>query len=70
VFNDVVKEPLVSRRSKSRFEPSSPRLRALFAAVALAATVATGGLIDALAQGHGTTARLTVQGAPVVVAQR
>ena len=54
----------------TRFEPSSPLLRAVFAAIALAATVATAGFIDALANGHGTTASLMVHAAPAVVAQR
>lgn len=54
----------------ARFEPSSPRLRAVFAAIALAATVATADFIDALANGHGTTAPLIVHAAQVVVAHR
>jgi hypothetical protein len=70
VFNDLTKELHMNRRPSSRFEPSSPGLRAVFAAVALVATVATGGLIEALAEGHGMTTPSMVQSAPVVVAQR
>ena len=60
----------MNRRLQSGFEPSSPRLRMVFAAVALTATLATGDLIDALARGYGTTTPLTVQSTPVTVAQR
>lgn len=60
----------MNRKPQSRFQPSSPLLRAVFAAVALAATVATADFIDALAQGHGTIAPLIVHSAPVVLAQR
>lgn len=57
-------------KRKPRFDPSSPVLRTVFAAVALGATLATAGFIDALAQGHGTSAPLVMHPAPVVVAHR
>lgn len=53
---------------RRRFEPSSPRLRRVFAVAAALATLATAHLIDVLAQGHGTRAPLVVQHAPAVVA--
>ena len=60
----------MNRKPQSRFEPSSPMLRSVFAGVALAATVATGAFIEALAQGHGMTAPPIVNAAPVVIAHR
>ena len=60
----------MNRKPQPRFEPSSPMMRTVFAAAALAATVATGNFIDALAHELGTTAPLTAHAAPVVVAQR
>ena len=53
--------------SKPRYEPVSPMLRTLFAAVAIAATVSTGAFIDALADG-GVGAPTTYT-TPVVIAQ-
>lgn len=60
----------MNRKPQPGFEPSSPLLRTVFAAAALMATLATGDFIDALARGYGTTAPLTVQSAPIVVAHR
>jgi hypothetical protein len=60
----------MNSKSSPRFQPSSPLLRSFFAAIALAATAATGEFIDALAQGRGTTAPLAVHAATVIVAQR
>jgi hypothetical protein len=60
----------MNRKPDHRFDPSSPLLRKAFAALAVAATFATAHFIDALAQGHGTSAPLYVKSAPVVVAQR
>jgi len=44
----------MSHPAKSRFELSSPPLRAFFAAVAVVASLGTAGLIDALAHGYGS----------------
>jgi len=52
--------------SKPRYEPVSPMLRTLFAAVAIAATASTGAFIDALADGVGAP---TMYATPVVIAQ-
>lgn len=60
----------MNRDTRPRFEPSSPWLRSVFAVAALAATLATGAFIDALAQGYGASAPLAVYAAKVVVAQR
>ena len=60
----------MNRKPDARFDPSSPLLRKTFAVVAAAATLATAHFVDALAQGHGTSAPLYVKSAAVVVAQR
>ena len=60
----------MNRKPAAGFDPSSPLLRKAFAVVAAAATFATAHFIDALAQGHGTSAPLYVKSAPLVVAQR
>lgn len=60
----------MNRTPPTRFEPSSRWLRAAFAVIALAMTLATAGLIDGLANGHGTTAPLVMHAVPAVVAQR
>ena len=60
----------MNRKPQLRFEPSSRLLRAVFAGLALMATIATGAFIDALAEGYGTTSPPIVNAASAVVAQR
>ena len=58
----------MNRNPSFQFDPSSPLLRKVFALVAVLATVATLGFIDALAHAYG--ALMPQQQAPVVVAHR
>ena len=57
------------REHRSQFDPSS-QVRMVCATVAIAATLATAGFIDALAKGYGSSAPSIVKKAPVVVAKR
>jgi hypothetical protein len=60
----------MSRQTMSRFTLSSPLLRTLFAAVAVAASLGTGVFIDALAHGYGFDDVAPSQVAAIVIAQR
>lgn len=59
----------MNRRPQSRFEPSSPLARAICVAAALAATLATAEIIDAIALGPEATGQAIVDARPAVVAQ-
>jgi hypothetical protein len=60
----------MNRTPLSRFDPCSPRIRTACAVAAVVATLATAGLIDALANGHGGPAPDVSAVRPMVVAQR